>query len=47
MRMIVVGLVVFALFAAGGVVYFVRQFLDLQTQKIEAEAESQAEQKRA
>ncbi len=45
MRMVVVGLVVFALLAAGGVVYFVRQFLDIQTQKIEAEAESQVEQK--
>lgn len=45
MRMVVVGLVVFALLAAGGVVYFVRQFLDIQTQKIEAEAESEVEQK--
>jgi hypothetical protein len=44
MRLVVVGLVFFALLAAGGVVYFVRQFLDTQKQQIEADAESRVEQ---
>ena len=37
MRMVIVGLVVLALLAAGGVVVLVKRYLDAQTQKIEAE----------
>lgn len=39
MRLVVVGLVVFALLAAGGVVFFVKRYLDAQTDRIQAESQ--------